>query len=640
MRRRTPVRLEMMEGRQLLSGLSYSLTTDKSAYQAGDTINFTFTETNTSSEAVTVTVLPADFTVTQGQTTIFQSNPPSSSETGTPETLQPGQSVTQTATWNGTQLLLVSPIQPGETGTQTATSTGPQPYPIAEFNVWGSFAVANANAPAATTAFQIADPLVYSVSTNQTVYQVGQPVDLTSHATNTSSNPVTILNSLSLPEEFEVSQDGKTIWSGGYPGIVVDPLEPPTPFEVETTTIQPGATATYTTPWYGVLSLISSTESTVTGSFEASLAAFPQVPPASFEIGSAIKYTLSVEQGTYLGEPGNQAGQPVPMTFTQTNTSNQAVAVVVRPPDFAVSLQSPPTVVWQSDPTAGAAPGTTEILQPGQSITQTATWNDIATQGSLASASASGLFTVTNQNAPFGLVAAFGVVNPLQTALTTNQQSYRPGEPVKVTLTETNTSAYPVVLVPLGTFTVSNLLTGSLDFSQTSVLSQPTKLEPGQWLNRTVTWVPRQTGAFNFAYQDAQTGYVGVNQFQVTKTAPNQPGSPISLDLTTNRAHYREGQAVVLTLTLKNRSTSDITLTPGQGDGFSVLSGSTVIWHSPQGTSRALGRTVAPGKSITLRLVWNGKPNQDALKKLTPGTYTVEALLGGYTATTTIEIAA
>ncbi len=71
MRRRTPLRVEIVEGRCLLSAVSYSLTTDKSVYQAGDTIQFTFTETNTGSEPVNVMVAPADFTVTEGSTVIL-----------------------------------------------------------------------------------------------------------------------------------------------------------------------------------------------------------------------------------------------------------------------------------------------------------------------------------------------------------------------------------------------------------------------------------------------------------------------------------------------------------------------------------------------------------------------------------------
>ncbi len=57
---------ETLEVRSLLSGLSYSLTTDQATYQVGQTIEITFTETNTSDQPLTVEVSPTDFTVWQG----------------------------------------------------------------------------------------------------------------------------------------------------------------------------------------------------------------------------------------------------------------------------------------------------------------------------------------------------------------------------------------------------------------------------------------------------------------------------------------------------------------------------------------------------------------------------------------------
>lgn len=56
---------ETLEVRSLLSGLSYSLTTDQATYQVGQTIEITFTETNTSDQPLTVEVSPTDFTVWQ-----------------------------------------------------------------------------------------------------------------------------------------------------------------------------------------------------------------------------------------------------------------------------------------------------------------------------------------------------------------------------------------------------------------------------------------------------------------------------------------------------------------------------------------------------------------------------------------------
>ena len=63
MRRGTCFSVEPLEGRALLSGLSYSLTTNAATYQVGQPIQMTFTETNTSTQPVTVDVSPSDFTI-------------------------------------------------------------------------------------------------------------------------------------------------------------------------------------------------------------------------------------------------------------------------------------------------------------------------------------------------------------------------------------------------------------------------------------------------------------------------------------------------------------------------------------------------------------------------------------------------
>jgi hypothetical protein len=227
----------------------------------------------------------------------------------------------------------------------------------------------------------------------------------------------------------------------------------------------------------------------------------------------------------------------------------------------------------------------------------------------------------------------------LEISLATHQQWYTPGAPVTITLTEINGSAHPVVLAPTGTFSVTNAKTGSTVFSEASDLTaSPVTLEPGQWLIRTATWIPSRTGTYQFTYQDGQVGELRPNQFTVTYTPANQPTLPISLDLTTNRPQYREGQYVVLSLTVTNTSAYAVTLTPNLDDGFSVRSLSRVVWHASEGSMRGLTQSIAPGKSITLHLVWNGKANQPGIKMLSPGSYTLEATLAGNTATTTIQI--
>jgi hypothetical protein len=76
MSRETRPRVEGLENKALLSGLSVSLTTDKSSYQAGQPISMTLTETNMSNQPITVEDGPSTdgFFVTHDGVTVWSSN--------------------------------------------------------------------------------------------------------------------------------------------------------------------------------------------------------------------------------------------------------------------------------------------------------------------------------------------------------------------------------------------------------------------------------------------------------------------------------------------------------------------------------------------------------------------------------------
>ncbi len=103
MRRRTPLCVERIESRCLLSALAYSLTTNQSTYEVGQPVQMTFTETNTGPTPVHVAIGPANsgFDVAQNGETVWASNAGFQPHFVRLETLLPGQSVTLTATWNG-----------------------------------------------------------------------------------------------------------------------------------------------------------------------------------------------------------------------------------------------------------------------------------------------------------------------------------------------------------------------------------------------------------------------------------------------------------------------------------------------------------------------------------------------------------
>jgi hypothetical protein len=74
--RRKRFQLERLEGRTLLSGLSYSLTTDLSEYQPGQPIVMTFTATNTGSQPTGIAVGPSvdGFDVSESGKPVWESN--------------------------------------------------------------------------------------------------------------------------------------------------------------------------------------------------------------------------------------------------------------------------------------------------------------------------------------------------------------------------------------------------------------------------------------------------------------------------------------------------------------------------------------------------------------------------------------
>jgi hypothetical protein len=176
MRRRTPLRVEMVESRCLLSALAYSLTTNQSTYQAGQPIQFTFTETNTGSTPVGIELGPSNsgFDVAQNGATVWASNAGNQPYYVQLRILQPGQSVTLTATWNG-----VSNV-----GTATA--------------VTGTFTATNQQAPTGASATFVIEPQSTGGATSSGPTHVGtnpfnEPASPTSTQPTSQPLPIVVL---------------------------------------------------------------------------------------------------------------------------------------------------------------------------------------------------------------------------------------------------------------------------------------------------------------------------------------------------------------------------------------------------------------------------------------------------------------
>lgn len=204
---------------------------------------------------------------------------------------------------------------------------------------------------------------------------------------------------------------------------------------------------------------------------------------------SALACSLTTNMSAY------QLGQPIEMTFTETNTSNQPVRLAVGPVNSGFDVVQDGVRVWASN--AGIQPQylLLKTLQPGQSETLQATWDGVPnfSQGG----ELTGTFTVTNQQAPTGASATFTILPAAPTGsvsatLSADKSAIRPGKTVALSMTLTNTGDAPVT-IPNGVdsdfFSASRL--GQAPVWYRTGSGGPTTsvvLAPGQSVTFTTSW--------------------------------------------------------------------------------------------------------------------------------------------------------
>ena len=214
--RRTHLNLEPLEGRSLLSGLAYSLTTDQSAYQVGQPIVMTFQETNVSIHAITVAYGPSidGFLVSQDGAEVWRSNSGVNPMFLLADNLQPGQSLTLTTTWDGIPDGGTAPVAgtyviANELAPQAATatvtissSTPPSTPPKSD---------PPSDPPAPDPGPVSSAPVTLSVTTNHPTYRKGHPVRMSVSLRNTSQDPVNLASSANAGG-FTVFEGSTAIW--------------------------------------------------------------------------------------------------------------------------------------------------------------------------------------------------------------------------------------------------------------------------------------------------------------------------------------------------------------------------------------------------------------------------------------------
>ncbi len=232
--------------------------------------------------------------------------------------------------------------------------------------------------------------LASSLTTDQSVYQIGQPIQMTFTETNTTDQSVTV--PAPQPAGFSIMHNGTLVLIDALPQIVV----------TGTQTFAPGQSVTIPQTWNGIPMAGPYTIANLTGTFvvEYGPGNDPTEYTTTFQIAApssdGLVTSVATDHSTY------ETGQPVNLTFTETNNGDQPVAVVVGSTDFQITRQDG-TTVWSSPGIFSVQP-TWLTLQPGQSYSQTGTWSGLL-----------GTFTVSNLIDPDGSSATFQILCVPQT---------------------------------------------------------------------------------------------------------------------------------------------------------------------------------------------------------------------------------
>jgi hypothetical protein len=239
---------------------------------------------------------------------------------------------------------------------------------------------------------------------------------------------------------------------------------------------------------------------------------------------------------------------------------------------------------------------------------------------------------------------------PLTLTLATDRTVYQVGQPVHMTLTETNTTGHDVSFADgpsIDGFYVTSGTGATVWRSNAGI--QPlfvrlVVLHPGQSYTLQATW----DGHPNDPWGNEQTGVTPTGTFQVhTQVSPSarpatftiQSASGLTVSVTTDHASYGVGQPVVITLTETNTGTRDATVLNGGQILHASATGSLgAVWVYRDLRYIATGLGVLhPGQSRTFTLVWNGLANVPG-GSVVPGSYTVFAGVDGLLGAAVIHV--
>jgi hypothetical protein len=272
--------------------------------------------------------------------------------------------------------------------------------------------------------------------------------------------------------------------------------------------------------------------------------------------------------------PFYQASQPIQMTFTETNLTRHPIPLAVGPSTDGFAVSQHGTVIWTSN--AGPIPMfiVLKVLQPGQSFTVSATWNGMPNAGDAATSAVD-----------MGTFVVFNELDPT-------------GARATFQIVASSPQPTPVSNPP-------------------APVSNPTPPTPAP---EPVPPVPMPDPT-------------------PPVTTPSPTAIPVSITLTTSHPTDRRGHPVRIRVVLTDVGDGAVGLTPDLlTRGLTISQGARVVWRpKPRGHNLSV-QALQPGQSVALTTVWNGRPNQPGLTKLSPGTYTIQVTAAGQIESATIRI--
>jgi hypothetical protein len=242
-------------------------------------------------------------------------------------------------------------------------------------------------------------------------------------------------------------------------------------------------------------------------------------------------------------------------------------------------------------------------------------------------------------------------------SLTTDRSVYPPGQPVVMTLTQTNAGSQTVNVTFGPSVDGFSVTQDGVEIWRSNLGPQPLylglhPLRPGESFTQTATWDGRAnegpalssmpTGAFEVHSDVPGTNTVAIR----IGDGPSQPPSPspspsptsLSVSIATDRATYRTGLPVVVTITETNTGTEAARVDGCGPDRVTISRREVAVWQSPEThTCVSIAPPLQPGQSRQFTMTWSGRFSQH-LRTPRTGRFSIQASLDGVSASTSFAV--